>query len=71
MRYQYEKIVKTAVHNSNSSHIALQAGNEKTSHQLGHLLTDGKVIDLKTKQRYLLLSATGTNTSSTSGWSFL
>ena len=40
-------------------------------HQLGHLLTDGKVKIVVTKQYHVLLSATDTNVSSTFGSSVL
>ena len=44
---------------------------EKTNHQLGHLLTDGRVKEIVIGQDYLLLSATDTNSTFTSGSSVL
>ncbi len=44
---------------------------QSVNHQLGHLLTDGRVKEIVIGQDYLLLSATDTNSTFTSGSSVL
>ena len=73
VRYQYKKFVITQAATWITLIQSLKWGllNKKQNHQLGHLLTDGRVKEIVIGQDYLLLSATGTNSTFTSGSSVL